>query len=290
MMKICLSEIQPWTFRMVCLLLGGFGVLALARARGSSLAVSRSEAGPLLLVALLNVTAWHLLSAHGLIRMEAGRATIVAFTMPLWSCLLGRVVLREPLTGIRILALALGMGGLFLLLWRDLKVIGGAPVGAFFMVGAAVSWAAGTIFIKRYHWSMPTSVLTGWQLLVGSPPVVAGAILLEPLEGLLQITPQAAMALLYVVVVAMIFCHLAWFAVVRIFPAAVASIGTLLIPIVGVVSSAFVLDEPLGFHELGALGLVISAVATLMIRPASLRGEIPRPVQAKPVGNRPRRS
>ena len=62
---------------------------------------------------------------------------------------------------------------------------------------------------------------------------------------------------------------------VRLFPAALAAIGTLAIPVVGVFASALVLDEPVGWRELAALALVCSALAAVLLRPALRAGARP---------------
>lgn len=53
------------------------------------------ELAPLLLCATLNIVGWHLLSAWGVSMMPAGRASIIAFTMPAWTALLGVFVLGD---------------------------------------------------------------------------------------------------------------------------------------------------------------------------------------------------
>jgi drug/metabolite transporter (DMT)-like permease len=58
--------------------------------------------------------------------------------------------------------------------------------------------------------------------------------------------------------------------VVNLFPASVASIGTLAIPVIGVLSSAVVLGEPVGFGEIAALILVVTALAIVMVKPRRL--------------------
>jgi len=68
-MKLALREVDPWTFRTVCLLVGGAGLLALARAGGQSLRVPPRERWPLAVVTFFNITAWHLCSAYGLTRI-----------------------------------------------------------------------------------------------------------------------------------------------------------------------------------------------------------------------------
>jgi drug/metabolite transporter (DMT)-like permease len=267
MMKIGLREIPVWTFRTLCLLLGGFGVLCMAKANRLMLTIPKSELWPLILVSLLNITGWHLCSAYGLITMDAGRAVIIGYTMPVWASILGSFVLGERLTSKRLIGLFLGIGGLLILIGPDIKAVGSAPLGAIFMLGAAVSWAGGTVFLKYFRWTMPITVLTGWQLILGGIPVIIGALILEPMTVILNVSWQAALATGYVILIGNIFCYWAWVKVLNLFPASVASIGTLAIPIIGVFSGAFVLGEPVGIREIAALILVVMALSIVMIRP-----------------------
>ena len=256
-MKVVLSEVRPWTFRTVCLLAGGSGLLALARMAGSGLKVPLADLKPLLITALVNITGWHILSAHGIERMQAGRAAILAYTMPMWAILLSRLMLREHVTAMRLWALAFGFGGLFLLLWPDIRAVEAAPAGALFMLGAAFCWAAGTVLVKFFRWHMPAALVMGWQLLIGGIPVVFGALLLEPFAAIYNVSWSVLLTLIFLVFFPIIFCHWAFFRVVQIFPANVAALSTLCIPAIGVFSSALLIGEPLEVYELVALGLVV---------------------------------
>jgi len=260
-MKISLSEIPPWTFRSYCIVLGGIGILILARANGFKLKLPLQELKPLCLVALFSITGWHLFSAHGILRMNAGRAAIIAFTMPLWANILSALLLKERITATRILALGIGLGGLALLIWPEIEAVGTAPLGAVFMLGAAISWATGTVLIKRTAWNTPTTVLTGWQLLLGGIPVVIGALCFEPSGISFNVSARALVALTYIIVFPMIYCHWAFFSLIRIFPASIAAISILAIPVVGVFSSTLILNEPVGISEMAALVLVVTALA-----------------------------
>ena len=262
--KISLNELPPWTFRTYCLVLSGIGILILAKANRFKLRLPAHELKALSLVALFNVTGWHLCSAHGVMRMHASRAVIIAFTMPLWATVLSGVFLKERIALPRLFALATGLIGLAFLIWPEIEAVGSTPLGAMFMLGAAISWATGTVLIKRFKWNTPTTVLTGWQLLLGSIPVIIGALALEPLCASFTISMGAAFALTYLIAFPMIYCHWAYFTLVRILPASVAAISTLAIPVVGVFSSALILDETVGFSEIIALILVVSALAIVI--------------------------
>ena len=76
----------------------------------------------------------------------------------------------------------------------------------------------------------------------------------------------------YVFLVPMVFCQWAFIKTVRLFPATIAAIGTLAIPIVGVYASALLLGEVVGWRELGALLLICAALAIVLLAPVFGRG------------------
>ena len=59
------------------------------------------------------------------------------------------------------------------------------------------------------------------------------------------------------------FCiaYVCWFAALERLPASVAAIGTMLVPVIGVLSAAFALGEPLGATKIAALALTVAGVA-----------------------------
>ncbi len=67
--------------------------------------------------------------------------------------------------------------------------------------------------------------------------------------------------LVYMTVVPMGVCYLAWFATLRYLAPEIASIGMLLVPIMGIVAAALALGEPLGLPEIATMALTLSGVA-----------------------------
>jgi drug/metabolite transporter (DMT)-like permease len=259
--------VPPWTFRSLCLMIGGGALLLLARAAGTSTSVPRRLLPALALVSLFNITGWHLFSAYALLHTGSGRAAIIGYTMPLWASLLSVWVLDVRPTARQITALLLGMAALALLMINDFGVLGAAPTGALLMLGASLCWAIGTVLVKKFAWDhLAISALTGWQQLIGGVPIVIGWWLLEPVPDLTALSLPAALGLAYAVFVAMLFCQTAFFKLLSLLPAHVAAISVLPVPVVGVVSSAMILAEPVGLAEIAALTLVVGGLF-LLIRP-----------------------
>ena len=177
--------------------------------------------------------------------------------MPVWASLLGSFLLDEAITRAKLIGLALGMSGLAVLIGPDLIVLETAPLGPLFMLMAAVSWATGTVLLKRFHWSVPTTVLVGWQLIAGALPVTLGAVLLEaPPELSRPEQPNPSWRW-------PISSCFPWFSANGHFSEPCVSSrppsrqsGTLAIPVVGVYSSAVILGESVGWREFIALMLI----------------------------------
>jgi drug/metabolite transporter (DMT)-like permease len=267
-MKIILSELTVWWFRAMCLIVGGSILMTLSALSGNRCRLRRAEIPPVLVCGSFAILGWMVFSAYGVSLMPAGRASIIAFTMPLWATLIAAYVLDEPVTRYKVFGLLLGLTGLGVLIGSDLLILRRAPVGAFFMLLAAISWAIGTVLLKRITWQLPTLSNIAWQLLLSAIPVTLIAMLTEPLPDLASLSPPAIVALVYLFLFPMSFCQWAYFKTVGLLPASIAAIGTLMVPVIGVFSSHLILDEPVGLNDLLALLLVLSALVLVLLVPA----------------------
>ena len=79
--------------------------------------------------------------------------------------------------------------------------------------------------------------------------------------------PLGIACFVYMTLVPMGVCYLTWFETLRRLPPASASTGMLLVPVIGVVSAAFILGEPLGLREIAAMVLTLGGV-TLALQKA----------------------
>jgi drug/metabolite transporter (DMT)-like permease len=269
-MKIALAEFTPWTFRTLCLVFGSLLLFVVARAAGNDLRVPRALWVRLSVLAFFNVTCWNMLIAFGLTMIPSGRTAILAFTMPVWSVPLSAWLLGEKITLPKVAALILGMGGMALLVGEDLARLGGAPLGALLALGAAFTWAVGTVLQKRWPLGLPMGTFTAWTMLVGGVPVFVGTLLFD--RGTWQPVGTAALlALAYNVVVAFAFAYWAWFKIASTVSVTVSSISVLSVPIVGVLCGFVFLGERPSLQEYGALVCVVLAVLAVNL-PQRSRG------------------
>ncbi len=258
-MKVALAEFTPWMFRSLCIGLGSLLLFAIARMAGNDLRIPRALWARLAVLAFFNVTCWNMLIAYGLTMIPSGRTAILAFTMPVLSVPLSAWLLGEKITPAKLAALALGMAGMGLLLGEEVTSLGRSPLGALLALGAAFTWAIGTVLQKRWPLGLPMGTFTAWTMFLGGIPVFAGTLLFDrgpwPPVG-----TAALLALAYNVVIAFAFAYWAWFKIASTVPVAVSSISVLSVPIVGVLCGFLFLGERPSLQEYGALVCVVLAV------------------------------
>ena len=73
-------------------------------------------------------------------------------------------------------------------------------------------------------------------------------------------TPLGWWLLVYAIVVQFCISFVSWFAALARLPASVAAIGTMAVPVIGVVASAITLHEPLGAGQIAALVFTLAGV------------------------------
>lgn len=264
MIKIGLNEIPPWTYRGLMLPVAGLVMFAVARALGERFAWPTGQWGPLLASAFLNITCWTLFSTLGLRLMGSGHASILAYTMPLWAVILSMAVIGERPTPRRVLGLLLGLAGLFVLLQGEFGVLAESPLGTILMLISAITWGAGTVVHKRIVWTLPAGMTIAWMIFLGGLPITAVALATEVHE-LGPVSASAVWATLFVLFISVVACWFAWFSVVKMVPVIVSSVAIMGVPMVAVISGAWLLSERLHLQEITALCLVLAAIALVVV-------------------------
>ncbi len=268
--KFVLHDVPPWTFRAIAFSCGGVILAFIARMSGETLVVPPRDRVAITFASLLTVLGFNIFTAFGQLLTETSKAAIIAFTMPMWAAILSAVFLGEKIGVNKGLSLLLGMSGLAVLL-----VSGGAeyisrPAGFLVMLGAAISWAAGTVLMKAHDWQIAPLARSAWLVGLSAPPAVIVALLLEH-PWTLPVPPLSVMAVMaFHVIGPVAICYAAWTLLIARLPASTAAIGTLLIPVVGVLSSSVLLGDQLTAAKLVALALIMASVAFVFVRPVKI--------------------
>lgn len=264
--KVALSGVSPWALRSIGLGAATCAVFALGLLRERQLAIrSGRERMHIAVAGLLNVAVFNIVLTFAQLGAATSRVAIITYSMPLWSVLFARIALGERLDRLRICGLLMGAGGLAVLLWPLLGKGLGMPQGVLLALAAALTWAAGTVYTKwaRLH-SEPLAV-AAWQLLIGALVALTGLLSFEGWPHWHGMAPEVMAALGYHILFGMALGYLLWFNIVARMPAGLASLGTLLVPVVGICGAVVLLGERPDASDLGGFVLIFCAALCVLL-------------------------
>jgi drug/metabolite transporter (DMT)-like permease len=132
--------------------------------------------------------------------------------------------------------------------------------GILMALGGAIGFAIGTVLAKKLPLHLPPLTAAAWQIGIGCFPIAIIGLLVEKSDPA-AITQVGWMLLVYSTVIQFCVAYVSWFAALSRLPASVAAIGTMAVPVIGVVASAIALHEPLGAVQIAALFFTLSGVA-----------------------------
>jgi len=264
-MRYGLTEWPPLSFRGSAAMIASLCLAVVALLRGEDMSVPRPLYGRLIVASLINVFAWLGFPAIALVWLNVGEAAPLFFSMPIWTMLLSWVLLGTAPNLRNVFALALGITGicvLFALPSADLDTH--KLIGAGFALAGSILFALGVV-TTRQALPLPPVTMVAWQLGLGSLPMLAIGIIYErPHFSSLSLTGW--LLLIFVALVTTALAFLSWFAALRRLPPTTAAIATLMVPVVGVISAALLLGEPITLREVLALALTLSGAGLSLKR------------------------
>jgi len=257
-----LREVGPWTMRAVTLGAAGLLLLAFNLARGRSVDVPRADWLRLVVIALLYFVLQNILISFAQLVAPSGRMAIVTYTMPIWTTVLAALLLHEAVTPARRLSLAFGALGLVALAWPALDT--GTHWGWLLALGAGWCWAASVIIIKRFPMTAAPLAVTTWQLIIGGVSMTVGMLVFEGRPTGRAVSAGATIAIVYNIL-SQAISQVLWFETLGRMPAALASLGVLLVPAVAIVGSMFMLHEQPTLLDYVGLVLITCASAAVQV-------------------------
>lgn len=226
----------------------------------------------LLLLGLLQTSGFTGLLMWALVEGGAGKTAVLTYTMPFWVMLLAWPLLGEKLQGVQWLAAILSAMGIVLIL--DPLHLGADQFSMFLAVLSGVCWALAVIVAKKLHKKAPELdllTLTAWQMLFGSIPILIAAWLIP--APAIQWTPYFIGAVIYNAIFCNALAWLLWLYALHRLQAGVASMTSMLAPIVGVIAAWIQLNEVPNPAELW--GMLLIGIALLLISYFSINQHVP---------------
>ncbi len=210
-----------------------------------------------------------LLIYWGLMFTNASRAVIFLYTSPFVVALgAQRFIPGEKLHRLQVVGLLCAFSGVLAAVAESVSLPTGTMLlGDMMLIGAAVLWGATTVLIKASPLARISAGKTLlYQLVVSALLLPLGSAVAGE-KGIVLVTPLIAGCLLYQTVWIAFITYLAWFWLVREYPASRLASFTFLTPLFGVLAGGLLLHEPITNMLFVSLFLVAMGIY-LVNRPA----------------------
>jgi drug/metabolite transporter (DMT)-like permease len=207
-----------------------------------------------------------------LVEGGAGKTAVLTYTMPFWVMLFAWPMLGEKVQGWQWLAVVFALLGMLLIF--DPLHIKSDGFSMFLALCSGISWAISAIVSKKLHRRAPhldLLNLTAWPTLLGSIPIIIVAFIVPAPS--IQWTQTFIYTVLFSVFLSGSLAWVLWLYALQRLPAGVASMASMLAPVIGVGAAWLQLGERPSNIEL--MGMLLIALALIIISLITMKKHVP---------------
>lgn len=219
----------------------------------------------------------------GELRIPSGVAAVIIATVPIWMNMADGILVGRGPSRLATGGLLVGLVGVGILLFPS----GGAdaldPIGIVLVVGASLSWTAGSLIARRGQLPKNQLLGSGMEMLAGGVALAVVGLLIGEVG---QTDPSrfstgSLMAVLYLVVIGSLLAFSAYTWLLSHVPISTVSTYAYVNPIVAVALGTILLHEPITPRMLIAAALILGAVVAMVSgRPRLAEEQGPAPEAA----------
>jgi drug/metabolite transporter (DMT)-like permease len=265
-MRISLDEVSPWSMRLIGYSIGVATLFVLIKAQGRSLYVPPGrDRWHVLAAAMFLAVGFGIAGTFAQLMANTSRVIIVNYSMPIWSSMMAYFVLRERINARVAFGLALCVAGLAVLVYPVAEQSLREPIGLLLALGCALCWGGGTVYMKWARIKGDLLAITFWQVVVG---MVVFAVAYLVFEGLPRYEPlqwRTWGGLLFNGILGTGIAYFIWFNIIGRLSTAMASLGSLINPVVGVIGAVILLGDRPTVPDMIGFALILGAAACVLI-------------------------
>ncbi|HVG52138.1 MAG TPA: DMT family transporter [Xanthobacteraceae bacterium] len=270
---VALRELPPLTIVFLRVLLASLTLLAAIAIMGIAMPRDGRSWWAFCQMAILNNVIPFVLLVWGQTRVASGVASILIATTPIFTTILAHYVTSdEKITVLRAVGVFFGVAGVVVMLGTaGLSSFGGNFLGELAILGAAVSYAASSVYARRFNKLGISPLASATGLLITGSVLIFPIMLVTdhpwtlPLPGVTVI-----LAVLGFAVLSTAIAYIFYFKIVATAGATNLMLVTFLMPVTAILLGVIVLDETLEPRHIAGMALI--AVGLIAIDGRLLRG------------------
>jgi drug/metabolite transporter (DMT)-like permease len=265
-MRVALDEVSPWSMRLIGYSIGVAVLLILLKAQGRSLVIPGGKNWlHVFIAALFLAVGFGVAGTFAQLMANTSRVIIVNYSMPVWGSLMAYFVLHERINARSAVGLALCVAGLSVLVYPVAETSIREPIGLLLAFVCALCWGGGTVYMKWARIKGDLLAITFWQVMVGVAVFAVCYLAFEGAPKFESLQARTWGGLLFNGVLGTGIAYFIWFNIIGRLSTAMASLGSLINPVVGVIGAVIILGDRPTVPDMIGFTLIFSAAACVMI-------------------------
>jgi drug/metabolite transporter (DMT)-like permease len=261
MIRVAVEEVGPAQLVFFRCVAGAVVLLGVSYVGRRPLGLTRANLGKAALLALLAILAPFFLITWAQTKIESGPAAVLNATMPLFTLFFAAVFLAEErLSFERSAGVILGLIGVVILIAREFDSVGSSSeLAAAAVVLASACYGLSAVMARRLiqAWN-PLSLSTAMVCLTA---VYSGAIFFATNTPELDLQWDTWLSLFLLGAVGTGIAYIAYYTLIEMVSSVRATMVAYIIPVVGVVLGALVLDETVAWNTFVGGAVILAGVA-----------------------------
>jgi len=259
--KLGLSFVSPTTFvltRFGLFSLAFFPVLLFLRKK---IPRDKDTLTKIFILCIVNVS--QIITTNiALTEQSSGTGAVLNYTQPLFVFCLAILFLNEVITPAKVIGVAVGFGGVFLLFFRSLSLV--MLTSGLVMVISAFLWAVTIVFYKKYLSHVDAFVASYFQYSLGALPLGLYASVSETFT--FPLDPMYMWILIYESIAVSAVGSTVWLYLTKQEGATVVAGSSLIVPVIALFFGWLLMGENLYFESIFGVALILTGVFLVNLR------------------------
>jgi drug/metabolite transporter (DMT)-like permease len=261
-LRIAVLHFPPFLFVTIRQLLAGGLLIGFMLLSGKALWPNRGHIIRQAIAGFFMITLGNGLVAWAEMYIPSGVAAIICSLMPMMVILINLAINKEERPTVAILiGVLLGLGGIMMIFGEHLTEFSKQQyqVGILVIFIAVISWAGGSVWLKKRGNDGNAFMNAGLQMFFGGIWLVPGALIFDDLSNV-SWSAEAFYSLIYLVLIGSIVAYACYSYVLRKLPMTIVSLYAYVNPIVAVILGWLVLHEKLNFRIGVAILITVAGI------------------------------
>ena len=262
--RVGLRGLSPLALVSLRLIVGAAALGLFVALRRQDVRLSRRQLLLAATIATTNSAIPFLLISWGEETVPSGLTSVLNSTVPIFSVLIAGAVLHdEPITAPRLGGVAIGFGGVLILLSRDLThgvIHWSTLAGQGAVVLASLCYAVSAVLARRTLRGVSSMAIAVYTVSIAAAETLLLSLVFSP-PPIFSLRPSALFAVLWLGLLGSAFAYLLYYFILEQWGASRTTLVTYMIPVVGLTLGSLFLNEALDWRILAGSVLVICGVA-----------------------------